>query len=152
MINQDQVLQLRTRIPEEQLPIHVTGGIPIQQYLSQLLERMPNLPADDVFVLVDSGPRTESATRSSHSSLNSLLENSAVFRQAFLDDYIEWTARHERVRVEIPGVERPCYVWQSMLQAPSLASTEEDTGSDVAPHELNIPVREPAPPATMFNR
>ena len=152
-IHQDQVLQLRQHagIPQDQMPVHVTGGIPIQQYLQSLLERAPDLPLDPALELVSAGvdPENLSESRSTVRS-DSQLNDSDAFRQAFLHDYVQWTNRHVRVKVNIPNVDRPCYVWQSILEVSSDGALASDSGEEVAPHELNIQIPEGvevAPPA-----
>ena len=140
-INQDQILQLRQHsgLPQDQMPTHVTGGVPIQRYLQTLLERVPDLALDDAFVMASAVPDHDilSGSRSTVRT-DPQLDDSSVFQHAFLHDFIQWTNRHVRVKVNIPDVDRSCYVWQSVLDA--TVSTSNSGHSDVAlnPHEVNI--------------
>ena len=140
-IHQDQLLQLRQHsgVPEDQMPVHVTGGIPIQRYLQNLLDRNPDLPLGDAFVLTPSQGGLDS-TGNSRSTLrsDSQLDDSALFRQAFLHDFIQWTNRHVRVKINVPDVEQPCYVWQSVLEVSSHDSRSNHSDLTVDPLEVNI--------------
>ena len=179
LINQDQALLLRTGLPSDQMPTHVTGGIPIQQYLKELLERMPNPPPDDIFSLasfVNDGTQDVASrtTMDSDSQLDGM-QASVFARNEFLDNFIAWTERHVRVKVQLAGLERSCYVWQSIMEdsipGPENESLSRDSSEDVPQHELNIsppdlepeeeaqpgavfvaPVPDPVHGATMFQR
>ena len=160
LINQDRALRVSTGVPADEVPIFVTGGIPIQRYLAQLLERMPNLPAENLVALdMDVTPPISGSRSTLHSDPD--LDNSSLYRQLFLDEYMRWTARHVRVKVNIDGIDQPCYVWQSILEEPSLESEsgdENDESDEIDVLERNVheePAAAPEPAAqaaVMFRR
>ena len=118
LINQNQALALRGGIPEDVVPRHVSGGIPIQRYLQNLLDRMPQRPVDPMFDLVSRVNDPDLHEISTDSQDLGALDNSVINRNFFIDNMREWMERHVRVKVSIDGLERSCYVWQSFLDPP----------------------------------
>lgn len=138
---------MQTGVPADQLPIHVTGGLPIQQYLQGLLDRMPHPPPDDIFSLISAAHFEDSTADSSRSTLRSNSQFDDMFdsgykRESFVNNYMTWAARHVRVKVKISGLDRSCYVWQSFLDESRSQESEEpstdESAAVVPPHELNI--------------
>ena len=164
LINQDLAARLQTGIPPTQLPTHVTGGLPIQQYLQGLLERMPHPLPDDVFSFVshERGPEpSEEVSRSTLRSDSQLdtMPGSEYRRESFLNSFMLWAERHRRVKVKISGLDRSCYVWQSILNDSTTSSLEPSSTESAIPlHELNIspPIPEagavPVPPVEEVQR
>ena len=129
------------------MPTHVTGGLPIQQYLQWLLDRMPHPPPDDLFSLVSAAPFDDSAPGNSRSTLEfpsqmNALYSSSYKRESFINNYMSWAALHVRVKVNISGLDRSCYVWQSRLEDSISAESDEpvtgESADTLSPHELNI--------------
>lgn len=173
LINQNQALVLRGGIPEDAIPRHVSGGIPVQRYLQGLLDRMPQVPLDPAFELVSRETiRDENNSAATSRDLNDFSNDSVAFRNAFVDDLRAWIDQHVRVKVNIAGAEHSCYVWQSVLEPDSNANTTasssaprsgEDDSDDLDPLERNVleprsdssSDSEPAlhvAPAAMFHR
>lgn len=132
LINQNQTLSLRGGIPEDVIPRHVTGGVPIQRYLQDLLDRMPEQPVDPIFELVSRANDPDVHAFDAASQDLDALDNSVVNRNFFVDNMREWMERHVRVKVNIDGAERSCYVWQSFLEPPRPADASA-SGSEAAP-------------------
>ena len=116
LINQNQTLSLRGGIPEDVIPRHVSGGIPIQRYLQNLLDRMPEQPVDPMFELVSRVNDPDIHVYDVASQDLDALENPVVNRNFFVDNMRDWMERHVRVKVNIDGADRSCYVWQSFLE------------------------------------
>ena len=169
LINENQQLILRGGIPEDVIPTHVSGGIPIQKYLRGLLDRVPQALHDDQFSVVS---RENVAAEVSHNSSQSLdiSEISSHYREAFLDDLMKWFQTHVRVKVRIHGEERSVYVWQSFADPPADAATDigDEASAEGASEDSlnrNIPLESfssegesedqhnvPAPAPAMFKR
>ena len=145
LIHENQELILRGGIPEDIIPTHVSGGIPIQKYLRGLLDQAPQSLHDDQFSVVS---RENQAAGLSHVSSQDLdiSEISSHYRNAFVDDLMQWFEHHVRVKVRIHGMERSVYVWQSFVDphvddAPTSVNdsvTSEETSED--PLDRNIPL------------
>ena len=128
LINQDRTLALRSGIPEDLLPLHVTGGIPIQRYLKDLLDRLPHPPNNPAFELVSCEARYDVESIAPDPRFNSSTDSSA-YRDAFVDSLLVWVNQHERVKINLDGLDRSCYVWQSILVPPDQT---EGSGSPTA--------------------
>ena len=125
-------------------PVHVSGGVPIQKYLNDLLDRVPQAIHDDQFSVVS---RENVAADSSDASSRSLDPSQVVHdaREAFLDELMSWMSRHVRVKVRIHGAERSVYVWQSYLEPSNGTgcgndSSHESEGVELDSLERNIPL------------
>ena len=130
LIRQNQELLLRGGIPEDVFPEHVSGGIPIQKYLKNLLDNGPGVLPADQFSLVSREPFDATVSGASdHPSIDSL--TSAHYRDAFVDDLMRWIDRHVRVKVRIHGAERSVYVWQSFLDPPAESGSSQAEDSSV---------------------
>ena len=169
LINENQQLMLRGGIPEDVIPTHVSGGIPIQKYLRGLLDKVPQALHDDQFSVVSRENVAAEVSQNSSQDLD-VSEISSHYREAFLDDLMKWFQSHVRVKVRIHGEERSVYVWQSFAESPADAAPEvnDDTGTE-GPSESsldrNIPLESfssesegesrpdnPAPAPVMFQR
>ena len=126
------------------MPTHVSGGIPIQRYLRTLLDRVPQVVHDDQFSVVSRDNVGVDGSDPSIPSLNTS-GNSSQYRDAFVDDLMQWFQHHVRVKVRIQGAERSVYVWQS-FQDPPVAPVSDDAesvshdGSSADPLDQNIPL------------
>ena len=143
MINQNRTLALRSGIPEDLLPLHVTGGIPIQRYLKDLLDRLPQPPNNPAFELVSCEATRDADSQNPDPRLNSTTDSSA-YRDAFVDSLMVWVNQHERVKVNLDGLDRSCYVWQSILMPPNQVdvtnppAARESDASDIDSLEPNV--------------
>ena len=133
LINQNQALALRGGIPEDVVPRHVSGGIPIQRYLQTLLDRMPEHPVDPMFELVSRVNDQDLHDLSAASQDLDALDDPEVNRNFFIDNMRDWMDRHVRVKVSIEGVDRSCYVWQSFLEPPRPAGGSVASSDTVSP-------------------
>ena len=133
MINQNQTLVLRGGIPEDVMPKHVTGGIPIQHFLKNLLDQMPHRPVDPMFDLVSTVIDPDLQNVSADSRNLSNLDDSVVNRNLFVDSMREWMERHVRVKVNIEGVDHSCYVWRSFLDPPRPDNNEAPPAQAAVP-------------------
>ena len=147
LIHQNQELSLRGGLPEDVLPKHVSGGIPIQRYLQGLLDHVPQVQHEDQFSLVSRENAAVNNSVASSLSLNSA-DMSAHHRDAFVNEFMQWANNHVRVKVRIHGAERSFYVWQSFLDPPAeadaLSNADPDSrdldSDEVDSLERNIPL------------
>lgn len=145
LIHENQQLMLRGGLPEDIIPAHVSGGIPIQKYLRGLLDQVPQVIHDDQFSMVSrENAAANAADMSSRDSDGTSI--AAQYRDVFVDDLMQWFEHHVRVKVRIHGVERSVYVWQSVNDPPvdeiPSGSTEVSTWDDAStnPLDQNVPL------------
>ena len=131
------VLQVRTNGDADVLPTHVTGGVPISQYLQGLLDGLSNPPTDPNLSLVALSGSVNGGHEVSEDGSSSV--NTSACRVGFIRGLISWMNKHRRVRVRLPGRERDCYVWESVSVIPDHVS-EDATGDDAdASAEVPLP-------------
>ena len=113
------------------LPLHVTGGIPINRFLHDLIANFTSPPTDYRFSLVSSSRNSDSADSDDNPAVH-VSNTSESIRVGFLKSLMLWMDKHRRRRVQIPGHEKPVYVWESVTQIPDYPSFSSGSSDDVA--------------------
>ena len=138
---------------DDLLPIHVTGGVPINKFLRDLVENFTYPPTDYRFSLVPSSVGSDQLD-SNGDPLDPAMNTSESFRVGFVNSLMRWMDKHRRRCLQIPGIEKPVYVWESITQVPDHSAVSDGSSAgpipDVNPSIAPAPVDEPAvPDATM---
>ena len=112
------------------MPLHVSGGIPVQYYLNDLLQRLSN-PGSEHALSEGSVPTELAPSNGSIELPSSELSGPRAPRDDFIDDLLDWFNRHQRVKINLPQHDQHVYVWQSFLEASSI-SEDNSAGIPVA--------------------
>ena len=94
------------------VPLHVSGGVPIQVYLRDLMERLSNPGSEHALSEDLISISSRSSASSSEEDLNS---SSFVSRDAVIDELLSWFSRHQPIRVRLPQLDQSVYMWRSFL-------------------------------------
>ena len=125
------------------LPMHVTGGIPINRFLHDLIVNYTSPPTDYRFSLVPSTRVAGSLDSDGNPSIH-VSNTSESIRVGFINSLMQWIDKHRRRRVQVPGIDKPVYVWESVTQVPEYPSVASESSDDVALME-----DPPIPPAAV---
>ena len=97
------------------VPLFVAGGVPIQTYLRDLMNRLSNPGSEHA--LSEGMLQLDESSDSLSSGTVSVLESSdSTPRDTVLEELTSWFSKHEPVQVRMPNLDYPVYVWRSFLQ------------------------------------
>ena len=109
------VVPNRPNVAADTVPLHVSGGIPIQTYLRDLMNCLINPGAEHA--LSDDIVHNDSHqdTLSSASGPASLDGSGNYSRDVAMNELLAWFSRHQQIRVRLPNLDHSVYVWRSFL-------------------------------------
>ena len=97
------------------VPLHVSGGIPIQTYLRDLMNRLINPGAEHALSDIIAPDDSRRSTLSSGSDPVPLNGSGNLARDTALDELLAWFSSHQQIRVRLPQLDQSVYVWRSFL-------------------------------------